>query len=83
MLNKISNKVIKPLPENGYQEVSLTKHASQLSNFWPLFLLLRKSMEQQFSSDGWSSAELELYMQGKGRNSPERNSVGQCCEDAT
>ena len=34
------SKVIKPLPENGYQETSLTTHTSQLSNLWLLFLLL-------------------------------------------
>ena len=32
---------------------SLSKHTSQLSNLWPLFLLLWKGMEQIFSSDGW------------------------------
>ena len=51
---------------------SLSKHTSQLSNLWPLFLLLWKGMEQIFSSDGWSSAGLELCIQEKGRNSSEQ-----------
>ena len=51
---------MKPLPENSYQEISLTKYTSQLSNMWKLFLLLWKSTKQQFSSDGWSSFGLEL-----------------------
>ena len=51
---------MKPLPENIYQEISLTKYTSQLSNMWKLFLLLWKSTKQQFSSDGWSSFGLEL-----------------------
>ena len=74
---------MKPLPKNSYQEISLTKYTSQLSNMWPLSLLLWKSTKKQFSSDGWSSSGLELCIREKGQNSSEQNSVGHCCEDAT